>query len=326
MITEGHDPPQSYWVVGDTRVIRFPSYIPDSQKGMGWGAKNLSDVPLRLHYMDQLGVEKQIVYPTFWLGAIIHRSEVEQAMARSYNRWMADVYAESKGRLHWAVVPPLSDLDLTVKEMEFGRKHGAVSVFMRALENFRSPSDPHFDPLYAKAQELNMAVCYHVGDSEPKFRALADHMGFYITAPLQAACFELIASDVHTRFPKLRFGILEGGAGWLPTVIGAAARAARPMTRMKIHGVVTQWVDNAVLREKNIYVACMEDEDLNYLQSCVGSENIVFGTDFGHTDIGSEIDGHRMLVERTDLSRSLTKRVTDDNARALYDLPQARPA
>jgi hypothetical protein len=49
----------------------------------------------------------------------------------------------------------------------------------------------------------------------------------------------------------------------------------------------------------------------------------VFGTDFGHTDIGSEIDGHRMLVERADLAGMLTKLVTDDNARALYDLPRA---
>jgi predicted TIM-barrel fold metal-dependent hydrolase len=101
---------------------------------------------------------------------------VEAAMARSYNRWMADIYAESKGRLHWAVVPPLSNIELTLEQMEFGRKHGAVSVFFRALENFRSPSDPHFDPIYANAQELNMAVCFHVG--EPNFKALADHIGF----------------------------------------------------------------------------------------------------------------------------------------------------
>ncbi len=139
---------------------------------------------------------------------------------------MADIYTESKCRLHWAVVPPLTNVDLTLEQMEFGRTHGAMSVFFRALENFRSPSDPHFDPIYAKAHELNMAVCFDVGDSEPRFRALADHMGFYITAPLQAACFELIASNVHTRFPKLQFGILEGGAGWLPTVI-AQPRAPR---------------------------------------------------------------------------------------------------
>jgi hypothetical protein len=93
-------------------------------------------------------------------------------------------------------------------------------------------------------------------------------------------------------------------------------RAARPMTSMKIHGSPTQWVDEHVLEQKNIYVACMEDEDLNYLEGCVGSRNIVFGTDFGHTDIGSEIDGHRMLVERADLAGTLNKLITDDNARA----------
>jgi hypothetical protein len=94
------------------------------------------------------------------------------------------------------------------------------------------------------------------------------------------------------------------------------------MTSMKIHGSLTQWVDERVLEQKNIYVACIED-DLNYLEGCVGSRNIVFGTDFGHADIGSEIDGHRMLVERADLAGTLTKMITDDNAWAVYDLSRA---
>lgn len=39
--------------------------------------------------MDQFGIEKQVVYPSVWLGCLAEDVELEAALARSYNQFMA---------------------------------------------------------------------------------------------------------------------------------------------------------------------------------------------------------------------------------------------
>src|SRR5438045_490698 len=62
--------------------------------------RTMRDIPGRLRHMDELGVDVQVLYPTTMaLGQISPRPEVDVAMSRSYNRWLGNIYDESKGRL-----------------------------------------------------------------------------------------------------------------------------------------------------------------------------------------------------------------------------------
>jgi hypothetical protein len=62
-------------------------------------AKFLLDVQARVRHMDELGTDIQVLYPTVFLSPVSEKPEVENAVRTSYNRWMADVWAESGGRL-----------------------------------------------------------------------------------------------------------------------------------------------------------------------------------------------------------------------------------
>src|SRR5262249_38316220 len=73
--------------------------------------RDLSDIKGRVEWMDRAGVETQILISTFFLAAIVRRADQEAALCRSYNRWMADAYAESKGRLRWAIAAPTLSMD-----------------------------------------------------------------------------------------------------------------------------------------------------------------------------------------------------------------------
>src|SRR5262245_22596644 len=67
------------------------------------GSVDLSNPSARLRYMDELGVDVAVLFPTFWLTFRIGNAIAEAAMARSYNRWLAERTADSRGRLLWAV-------------------------------------------------------------------------------------------------------------------------------------------------------------------------------------------------------------------------------
>ena len=52
--------------------------------------QELTDVPGRLGYLDALSVDKQVIFPSLWLGCPSENVELEAALARSYNRFMAN--------------------------------------------------------------------------------------------------------------------------------------------------------------------------------------------------------------------------------------------
>src|SRR5436190_540225 len=58
------------------------------------GSVDLSDPSARVQYMDELGIDVQVLFPTFWLPTQVTNPVREAAMARSYNRWLAEATAD----------------------------------------------------------------------------------------------------------------------------------------------------------------------------------------------------------------------------------------
>src|SRR5437899_655695 len=52
----------------------------------GNGVQELANIPDRLAHMDRLGVDVQVIYPSFFNMAILAKPEQEIALCRSYNR------------------------------------------------------------------------------------------------------------------------------------------------------------------------------------------------------------------------------------------------
>jgi predicted TIM-barrel fold metal-dependent hydrolase len=46
----------------------------------------------------------------------------------------------------------------------------------------------------------------------------------------------------------------------------------------------------------------------------------VIGTDYGHTDISSDVDAIKLFRERADVTPAVKRKILSDNARALYGL------
>src|SRR5215212_5721887 len=98
------DPTES-WVVDGRVMTKGPIEVDDLSRAL----REMGDIPARLSHMDKLGTDVQVLYPTLFLFPITEKPEVEAALYRSYNRWLADIWKQGNGRFRWAVmVPPKS--------------------------------------------------------------------------------------------------------------------------------------------------------------------------------------------------------------------------
>ena len=122
----------------------------------------LLDIHARPRAMDDMGVDIQVIYPTFFNKAV-DSSMAASALARSYNRWMADRCGKSGGRMRWIAVPRLQNIERTIEELRFAKEHGACGVLKKGDEEAGYwPAESYFYPLYEEAQRLDMPMCFHV--------------------------------------------------------------------------------------------------------------------------------------------------------------------
>ncbi len=276
-------------------------------------AREMEDVEARLRHMDELEVNIQVLYPTVFLRPITNRPEVELALCKSYNRWLADIWRKGKGRLLWAAVPPLLSITEALSEARFAKENGACAIFVRGLEGERRLSDPYFYPLYEEASSLDMPICAHSGIgsftvhdyflSEPGFSKFK--------LAVVGAFHSLIFDGIPEKFPRLKFGFIEVSAQWVPYAIHDLAR--RFVRRGKA-------LPKDLLRESRFYVACQTDDDLPYVLQYAGEDNLVIGSDYGHADTSAEIEALRRLKQGAELSSNVINKILDDNPRALYSL------
>ena len=176
----------------------------------------------RLKHMDELGVDVQVIFPTMFIIPLTARPEIELALCRSYNRWMADIWKQAKERLRWAAVLPLFSMDKVFEEAEFAKENGACGIFLRGSECERLLSDSYFFPLYDAASRLDLPICIHSGTGST---GLYDYfryetIGFSkFKLVIVGAFHNMIMDGIPQRFPKLKVAFLEAGAQWLPYVL-----------------------------------------------------------------------------------------------------------
>lgn len=282
----------------------------DEKTGTTLETRELIDIGARLRDMDALGVDTQVIYPTVFLHEPSQRIDVLLALQRSYNRWMADRCADSQGRLRWVAMIPYASMPDALAEMRFAKEHGAVGIFKLGIEcGGRGAADPYFLPAYQGCVDYDLALCIHQGTQwTPVNKFLSPFtQGNSGETPVYEAFAALARLKLTNGLPPgLRVGFIEAGSGWVPHVLGIAGAAS---------------VTDHPLADWQFYVACETFEDIpNILDAVGGDDNIIIGTDYTHGDRSSVMMAHKTIVERTDLDKNSTLKITSKNALALYVL------
>lgn len=310
---------RTVWNVDGELVHRVEHGHPMFPEGSG----DLSRPAARIRHMDELGVDYHVMFPTFFTNVIFPRPELQRALARSYNRWLGAVSADYP-RLRWAVVPALHHMDDTLQMMEEGRRTGACGVFLRGLEGNASLDHPSLFPLYAKAAELDMAICVHAGNGSPAFAAIEHTQQplFNVAAfvgEMAIALNALIVSRLPQRFPGLRFAFLESGAHWVPATLSRTRRMLEAFGPAGL-GLVPSELDDDPMARNNLYVRYESYENLEELLRWVPADRLVLGTDYTHFDTSTDLHAHRDLLSRPGPSAAERECIVQRSAATLYGL------
>jgi uncharacterized protein len=300
-----------YWLVDGTLRLKSRNV----GKNTPMASRELRDPLARLKHMDELGIDIQVIFPTIFIIPLTQRPEIELALCRSYNRWMADIWKQAKERLRWVAVLPLLSMDKVFEEAKFAKENGAVGIFLRGSECEKLLSDSYFFSLYDTSSRLDLPICIH---SATGSTALFDYykyetIGFAkFKLVIVGAFHNLIMDKIPERFPQLKIAFLEVSAQWLPYVLTDLAK------RYQLQG--RELKPKTLLGESRFYVGCETSDDLPYIIQAAGEDNLVVGTDYGHADSATELGALDGICQDPRLNPAIAAKIVSANSRALYSL------
>lgn len=186
------------------------------------------------------GVDCEILFPnkglTIWATP---DAEFSQAMCRVYNDWAWEVFGPYNDRLSpMACIAP-ADLDGAIAEIQRCAKLGFRGLALPCKPVWGPPDHealnynlPEFDPLWACIQDVDLPITFHVSTGRDPRTSRGNggaviNYAVHSLAPTMEPIANLCASGVVERFPKVVFGTVEAGIGWVPWALAAMDEAYR---------------------------------------------------------------------------------------------------
>jgi predicted TIM-barrel fold metal-dependent hydrolase len=273
----------------------------------------------RARALDLLGFSSQLVFNTFHnrrLRDWEHAGDMELAYgaALAHNRGMLEFCAADPRLLPTCYVP-LADLERAAPFAEEAISMGAAALLVASgCPPRHSPSHIGLHGVWAAAQEAGIPVVFHVGGTgdliekgyfhnglpvppdfhggEENFRSV-DYMG--IPHPPAQTLATLIFDGVLERFPRLRFGVVEQGAIWIPSwtrqMESAFEAFARHEERLRALSLrPTEYV------ERQVRATPYPTEDVGWIIEQSGPDICMFSSDYPH------VEGGRKPIERFEAS------------------------
>jgi uncharacterized protein len=319
--------------VGGRTTFSVPGTQRSLKSAASLGDQTLADVEARLAALDRFGIQQQVMYPTMFLVNALQNVQLEAALFRAYNSYMAAACARSHGRLKWAAPVPFRDPQAAVQEVQRVSDLGAAGIFTLGVVFDQHLHDPAFFPIYEAMSALDLPLCIHLGWGAPKVTELfTDANSFFCSAttPVIWSFLYVMAYGLLGRFPKLRVGFIETGAEWVPYLINQLRRRYTPPSKItpKIQvGASRDGMDRALYRDPaewfrdgRAFVACESEEDLPYLLRHLGEDGLMLASDYPHGDPSADEGFVSAIQRRDDVPERVKAKLMGGNAARLYRL------
>jgi len=286
------------------------------------------DVNDRLKYMTEDGVGISYLYPTELLVMpwALASSAFAMAYSAAYNDWVHDWCSADPHRLRPVAVVPPQDTILAVEELERVAKKGFKAVMVRPNTCLGQDVDhPNMERFWAAAQDLDMAIGIHEGFSQgsPYMPRLGQERtknwyqlhAFEHPAEHMMASMLMITSGVMHRYPKLRVGFMESGAGWAGFWLHHLDEHHEKLIRMYPELAPES---ATYYFQRQCFLGVEPDyAQVPHLIECGLEECLVFSSDFPHFDAiwpGSVA----AMADRKDMTDVQKRKALRDNALRMY--------
>ena len=276
--------------------------------------------------LDLLGFERQVVFSSFCARPIFEAPpEVRYPTARAHNRAVAAFCAEDR-RLIGVAIVPLDDPARALAEIDRATALGLGAVWISAdAPGGRSPGHPAHDAIWATLAERGLPFILHVGSAplsiDPPWmndgfpdrvtaRGGAEVIGSkdltVIHHAPQRFISALVLDGVLDRFPTLRGGVIEIGAGWVPDMIRRLDYAADIWVRSEPHLALMRRRPSQQIRDQLRFTP-YPFEDVGALIRESWPELYMFSSDYPHAEGGRDPLGRfdRSTASLGDADRAL---------------------
>ena len=323
----------------DSETVRKLTALGDNlTKGPKWhdalGAFNGAE---RGGALDLLGFERQVIFSTFCARLIFGAADlnVGYGAAAAHNRAMAE-FVDADARLIGVAMVPLDDPARAVDEISAALDMGLGAVWISAdAPGGRSPGHPEHDRIWATLAERHVPFILHVGsaplsidepwmnDGHPERRTArggAEVIGSKDLTVIHHAAHRfvstLVLDGVLEQYPRLRGGIIEIGAGWVPDMIRRLDYAAEIWAKSEPHLAQMQRKPSEQLRDQMRFTPYpFENVQQMVSESC--ADLYMFSSDYPHAEGGRDPIG-RFERSTADLSTEDRERFYHRNFLDLY--------
>jgi len=275
------------------------------------------DFSKRIKEMDEVGLDLQLVCQGAGVNADFLPAERALELVRDSNDLIAAGVAPFSDRLIGVTAISLKHIDGSVEEIQRMAKRGFRAVMMYSSVNGEVIVDrTETDPVLAKIAELDLPIFLHGGGGrkDPTLERLEDQgAGVSASALADASVSEcivrMIASGVFDRYPNLRVVIRSGGGG-IPLLLNKLFwKHQGPSGEQRYSDIL--------LEHFLIDTASVNARTLQFLMDTLGSERIVFGSDYCG-GLGPLQKAVPVVEEQPDPNK--IKTITERNSRRLLHL------
>ncbi len=302
----------------------------DNNDRLKWGgqieplSEHYQERNARLLVMDDQGVDMVWMFPTLAVGVEGLNPDMIQMtykLFHSFNRWLEDDWGWSyKGRIISAAAIPVLDPVEATRELDSVLERGARLIVLRpGPANGRSPADLSWDPFWSRVQEADVPVTYHVhggGDAyDEAFRLLWQRHGVsdrVYDQALRMALFggdrtildtvaALVLGNLFGRFPKLRIATIELGCAWVPYCLHMLDHAGLSITDRHIEAFGQRSEERpSEIFKRHFWVSPFPEEDVIGLTNLIGTDHVLFGSDWPHAEGTEQPGDYVRYIEKLD--------------------------
>jgi predicted TIM-barrel fold metal-dependent hydrolase len=246
----------------------------------------------RLQEMAADGVSGEVLFPTHGLRLLsLEDPELEEACIRVYNDWMIDYCQVDPSRLLGLAMLSVYNIDRAIAEMERCRGAGLRGVTIWQVPHPDLPfSSPHYDRLWAAAQDLDIPINLHIlsgfGYSAARGPGLPQGLNQHRNSvnhkivQVMDVLYDFIFAGVLDRYPRLKIVLAESEVGWLPFVLEqwdyyhSRHGASRPESMLPLAP--------SAYFNRQVYPTFFNDAVGAHLLDWWGQDNCMWSNDYPH--------------------------------------------
>jgi predicted TIM-barrel fold metal-dependent hydrolase len=304
----------------------------------GWSAPGAFDPAERSRALDDLGFSGQLVFSTFAAGQYLRHDDpaVRYGGVRAHNRAIAE-FCGGDPRLIAVGQVSLLDPVRAVREIEEGVKLGCGAFWIPATAaGDRAPGHTDLDPVWQALCDLKVPFMLHVGPNTqfvpkaflnngrpipPDLIGGGENLRVrdFMTLSFAPQLFlgALVFDGVFERFPKLRGGVIELGAGWVPQFLRTLDASQTIFKRSDPQvGQLTLRASEYIRRQMRF--TPFPGEDVGRMIHDAGPELFMFSSDYPHPE-GTDDPLGRFEKKMHDIDESAKEQFYSRNFQYMMD-------